>query len=158
MELKRSVLAVMTAGLALTALARADSAPQPNPFSKYADPNGVVLAVETPFINMNGAVRLTVYADEPTFLEEAAAKHQAVIDENGVAIMRLGALEKGDYAFVAYYDANGDGVLNRGRIIGRPKEPLAFSNGVKPRLRKPRFEETKVNVAPGSVVVLTIDD
>jgi len=48
--------------------------------------------------------------------------------------------------------------LNRGKVIGRPKEPLAFSNGVKPKLRKPRFEEAKVDVVPGSVVVLTLDD
>ncbi len=154
----KSAIAPILASLALGAVAHADSAPRPNPFAKYADPNGVVLAVETPFTDATGAVRLTVYEDEPTFLEEASAKYQAPIDADGVAILRLGALKKGDYAFVAYYDENGDGKLNRGKIIGRPKEPLAFSNGVKPKLRKPRFDEAKVEVTPGSVVVLTIED
>ncbi len=137
---------------------RADSAPQPNPFAKFADPDGVVLAVETPFAAERGSVRLSVYEDELSFLERAAAKHFADLDEDGVAILRLGAIEPGDYAFVVYYDANGDGKLNRGKILGKPKEPVAFSNGVRPKLRKPTFDETKVDVAAGSVVVIRIED
>ncbi len=138
--------------------ARADSAPKPNPFAKYADPDGVVLAVETPFAEERGSVRLTVYDDEQSFLEEAATKHFATLDEDGVAIMRLGAIEPGEYAFVVYYDENGDGKLNRGKLLGKPKEPLAFSNGVRPKLRRPKFEEAKVDVEPGSVVVIRIED
>ena len=49
-------------------------------------------------------------------------------------------------------------MLNRGKVLGRPKEPVAFSNGVVPKLRKPRYDETKVAVAPGSVVVITLKD
>lgn len=146
----------IVAGVLGASSAIADFAPESNPFAKYADPEGVVLAVETPFA-AEGAVRLTVYGNEELFLEEATAKHQAILDDNGVAILRLGALEPGPYAFVAYYDENGDGVLNRGKVLGKPKEPYVFSNGVKPKLRKPKFEEAKVDVAPGSVIVMTID-
>ena len=156
--LRRKVIGIATAAGALGAgAALADSAPEPNPFAKYADPNGVVLAVETPFEG-HGAVRLSVYGDEDLFLEEATAKHQATLDDNGIAILRLGALEPGPYAFVAYYDENGDGKLNRGKVLGKPKEPYAFSNGVRPKLRKPKFEEAKVDITRGSVVVITIDD
>jgi uncharacterized protein (DUF2141 family) len=35
---------------------------------------------------------------------------------------------------------------------------VAFSNGVKPKLGKPSFEETKVAVNENSVVVITLDD
>lgn len=141
------------AGMAVAATSKID-----NPFNQHADPEGVVLAISTPFFNDQGDVRLSVYDDEKTFLEEAAAKYQATLNEDGVAIVNLGAIAPGDYAFVAYYDENGDGKLNRGKVFSRPKEPFAFSNGVKPKLRRPTFEETKVDVELGSVVVITLDD
>ncbi len=148
-----SGLAAIAAGAAL-----ADNVPAADAFARYADPDGVVLAVSAGFAAPGGAVRLSVYDDEAAFLEHAAAKHEAQIGEDGVAVVPLGDLRPGAYAFVAYYDENGDGRLNRGGILGKPKEPYAFSNGVKPKLRKPRFEEAKVEVDRGSVVVLTLDD
>lgn len=129
----------------------------PYDFSRYADPDSVVLAVRADFTAIGGSVRLAVYDDDEAFLERAAVKHEATVDANGVAAMTLHGLEPGAYAFVAYYDENGDGKLNR-TAIGAPKEPYAFSNGVKPKLRKPRFDEAKVEVAPGAVVVMTLRD
>ncbi|MHA7870886.1 MAG: DUF2141 domain-containing protein [Hyphococcus sp.] len=138
--------------------ARADSAPAPDPFSQYADPNGVVAAVRTAFKASPGKpVRLSVYDSEDNFLEMPAMKHQGELDASGVALVRLLGLEPGAYAFAAYLDENGDGKLNRG-ALGIPKEPVAFSNGVVPKLRRPAFDETKVDVAPGSVVVITLED
>lgn len=128
----------------------------PDTFARFADPQGVVLAVTADF-GAGGAVRLAVYGDEQAFLERAEAKHEARLDDNGLAIVPLGALSPGTYAFVAYFDENGDGKLNRG-ALGRPKEPIAFSNGVRPKLRKPRFDEAKVEVNRGSVVVLAFED
>ncbi|MBB5517534.1 DUF2141 domain-containing protein [Amphiplicatus metriothermophilus] len=104
------------------------------------------------------AVRLMVYDDPGAFLEETAAKYEARLDDEGVARLSLAALAPGPYAFVAYLDENGDGRLNRGGLLGRPKEPYAFSNGVKPKLRRPRFEEAKIDVAPGAVVVITLEN
>ena len=146
--------------LAAASAAHADSAPRDiNPFAKYADPAIAVAAVKTEFSAAAGqAVRLTIYDSEEAFLEHARAKIEARVDADGVAVLPLDLLEPGEYAFAAYLDENGDGVLNRGKILGRPKEPVAFSNGVKPKLRKPRYDETKVVVSPGSVVVITLDD
>ena len=132
---------------------------------EQADPKGVVLTVQTPFSpvvkkdedDARGYVRLSVYDSRETFLEEASLKVTAPVNEKGEAILPLGPLTPGDYAFVAYYDKNGDRKLNRG-LIGRPKEPLAFSNGVRPRVRKPKFKDAKIGVAPGSVIVLQIKD
>lgn len=148
---------VIAASVLGASVASADMAPEANPFAKYADPAGVVLAVETPFEG-RGAVRLSIYDDEEQFLEEPTAKHQAALNGNGIAILKLGALTPGTYAFVAYYDENGDGVLNRGKVLGKPKEPYIFSNGVKPKLRKPNFDEAKIDVVTGSVIVMTIED
>ncbi len=136
--------------------AQADSASIGNPFKEYADPNAVVAAVQTAFDAKPGqAVRLAVYDSADSFLEFAAVKHQGALDDTGLALVRFLGLKPGVYAFVAYLDQNGDGKLNRG-ALGAPKEPVAFSNGVVPKLRRPRFDETKVDVAPGSVVVITL--
>lgn len=147
------------AGLAASALALgaafADSAPAPNPFSKFSSANAVVLAIKSEFAPAGGHVRVTVYDGAANFLETAAAKHDAVVNEEGLALLTIADLTPGDYAFVAYYDRNGDGKLNRS-VLGKPKEPYIFSNDVRPKLRKPTFDETKVAVAPGEVVVLTL--
>ncbi len=145
---------------AAASVAHADSVPASiDGFAKYSDPSHIVAAVKTDFRAAAGqAVRLTIYDSEEGFLEHARAKHAALLDADGVAVLSLGDLEPGDYAFAAYLDENGDGVLNRGKVLGRPKEPVAFSNGVKPKLRKPRYDETKVYAGPGSVVVITLDD
>lgn len=144
--------------LAGAGAAHADSAPGPNPFLKFANPSGAVAAVQTAFAAEPGkAVRLAIYDSEEAFLEQARAKLEATLDETGLALLPL-ELEPGQYAFAAYLDENGDGKLNRGKILGRPKEPVAFSNGAKAKLRKPHFDEAKVDVTVGSVVVITLED
>jgi uncharacterized protein (DUF2141 family) len=147
-----AVAAAVAAGTAL-----ADNAPAPDALAQYADPTSVVLAVKTAFPAPGGSVRVSVY-DDKAFLENAILKQQATLDKDGVALLTLRGLDPGAYAFVAYYDANGDGRLNRGGLLGKPKEPVVFSNGVRPKLRKPHFDEAKIDVAPGSVVVLTLED
>lgn len=150
--------AALIAAVLVAEAALADSAPGPAAFARFSDPESIVLAVTADFEAAGGAVRLAVYADETAFLERAAAKHEARMGPDGVAVLPLKDLAPGEYAFVAYYDANGDGKLNRGGVLGRPKEPVAFSNGVKPKLRRPRFDEAKVAVDRGAVVVLAFDD
>lgn len=140
-------------GLLLASAAVADTASPA--LEAYAETDKVVLAVEAGAHAAGGAVRLTVFESEKTFLEQPASKHQAIVNEDGVAVIALADLEAGDYAFAAYYDRNGDGKLNR-NFVGAPKEPVAFSNGFKPKLRKPTFSETKVDVAPGALVVISL--
>lgn len=139
--------------------ANADSAPAGNPFIKYANPYGAVAAIHTIFEAEPGqSVRLAVYDSEEAFLENALTKLEARLDATGLALVPLGNLAPGEYAFAAYLDENGDGKLNRGKILGRPKEPVAFSNGAKAKLRKPHFDEAKVVIAPGQVIVITLDE
>lgn len=138
--------------------ALADLAPAPDGVARHADPSNVVLAVRTAFSAAGRSVRLAVYDDKGRFLERAVLKHQAMVNEDGLALMTLRGLRPGAYAFVAYLDQNGDGRLNRDGLLGRPKEPFVFSNGVRPKFKKPDFDEVKVEVAPGSVVLLRLDD
>ena len=129
----------------------------PDPFSKFSAADAVVLAVRSEFAPAGGHVRVTVYDGAASFLEAAAGKHEATVNDEGIALISLEDLKPGEYAFVAYYDENGDGKLNR-NVVGKPKEPYIFSNDVRPKLRKPTFDEAKVAVAPGEVVVLTLED
>lgn len=118
---------------------------------------GPVASVQTAFAAEEGqAVRVTIYNSKDDFLEQPYDKREGVLDGRGVALVPLGDLAPGDYALAAYLDRNGDGQLNRGKIFGIPKEPVAFSNGVVPKLSKPTFEQTKVTVRDDSVVVITL--
>ncbi len=123
--------------------------------SAYAQPEAVVLAIKADFAPAGSAVRLTVYDDADRFLDAPLIKDMGTVNAEGVAVIALSNLAAGDYSFAAYYDANGDGKLNRS-MFGWPKEPFVFSNDVRPMLRKPRFNETAVAVEPGDVVVLTL--
>ena len=149
-------LAISAAAFGVGA-ASADNAPAPNPYSQFSSMNAVVLAIRSEFAPKGGHVRVTVYDGEANFLETASGKFEATVNDDGVALLTLEDLAPGEYAFVAYFDENGDGKLNR-NVVGKPKEPFIFSNDIRPKLRKPTFAETKVAVAPGEVVVLTLKD
>ncbi len=143
--------------IALAGSAWAEPAEPANLFALKAD--GPVAAVRANFDAEPGqAVRITIYDSAEQFLEKPYAKRNGRIDESGLAIVPLDDIEPGEYSLAAYLDENGDGKLNRGKILGFPKEPVAFSNGVKPKLGKPSFDETKVAVGTDSIVVITLDD
>ena len=91
-------------------------------------------------------------------MQSALAKLEAPLDETGLAVVPLEGLGAGEYSFAAYLDQNGHGVLNRGKILGRPKEPVAFSKIGAPKLSRPEFKDAKVRVAPGDVVVITLEN
>ncbi len=154
------VVRTVLASIALTVFATAALAESAAPLGLYSLKSaGPVAAVQTTFAAEPGqAVRITIYSNEDDFLETPYAKREGRINENGLAVVPLPDLEPGEYSLAAYLDENGDGKLNRGKILGFPKEPVAFSNGVKPTLGKPSFKETKVSVNADSVVVITLDD
>ena len=154
------VLSVIGAMLALTGPAFAGPSVEPvNLYSVRAITQGPVAAIKTNFEESAGKkVRIAIYDSEENFLESPRARRYGKLGENGFALISLKDLEPGEYSLAAYVDVNGDGRLNRGSFLGRPKEPVAFSNGVTPKLRKPRFDETKVVVDEDSIVVITLDD
>ncbi len=52
-------------------------------------------------------------------------------------------LAKGKYAVAIFYDKNSDKVCNR-NFVGIPTEKYGFSNGIKPVLSAPSFEDTQI--------------
>lgn len=156
----RLLSVAVLAALAGPAFAGSEAAAPAGPANLYSiKADGPVAAVQTTFATTPGqAVRVTIYNSAETFLEAPFAKRYAHINERGLAIVPLHNIAPGEYSIAAYLDENGDGKLNRGKILGIPKEPVAFSNGIVPKLSKPSFDETKVSVAADSVVFITLDN
>lgn len=150
----KKIFAYVACAAALTGIALADSTSGNFTSTGRSD---VILAVNAAFAPVNGNVRVTVYDSSANFLESPSAKYQASVNTNGRAFIDLGPIAPGEYAFVAYYDENRDGKLNRG-ALGIPMEPYAFSNGAKPKFRKPRFEEASVSIGAGSIVKIELDN
>ena len=154
------MLNLLGIGALLAGAAAAQQAEPTEPLtlmSFRADPAMAVAAVQTMIPSAPGkAVRLTIYDNEADFLKTPYTKLQAIVNENGLAVLPLDTLEPGEYSIAAYLDKNGDGKLNRDGRFGIPKEPVAFSNGFKIKMRKPHFDETKVEVEPGAVIVITL--
>ena len=154
---KHLIVAMVGAASLAAGAAHADRAAIPGALARFAVADAVVLAIRSDFPAAGGHVRLTVYDSPATFLESPRTRVEGVVNEEGVALLPLRDLAPGDYSFVAYLDENGDGKLNL-NVFGRPKEPFIFSNNIRPKLRKPTFDETKVQVALGEVIELTLKD
>jgi uncharacterized protein (DUF2141 family) len=56
-------------------------------------------------------------------------------------------LPPGQYAVVAFQDANGNGKLDK-NFLGIPKEPYGFSNGARGSAGPPKFSEAAVTLSP----------
>lgn len=65
-------------------------------------------------------------------------------------------LPPGRYAIAAFHDANGNRTFDTNRL-GMPREAWAVSNGVRPRLRAPRFEEAVLTITADTRVVLRVE-
>lgn len=156
-----SVAALLIGASAISAAIADDLAPL-DPFAKFADPLQSVLAVQTTFEGRGDVVRVVVYDSADNFLEQPSARYDGRLDDTGLALIPISILSRsqqmsGDYALVIYLDENNDGRLNR-NFLGKPKEPFIFSNNIKPKLSKPSFDQTRVQLAPGKVVVVTLQD
>ena len=56
-------------------------------------------------------------------------------------------LPPGQYAAVAFQDANGNGKLDK-NFLGIPQEPYGFSNGARGSAGPPKFSEAAVTLSP----------
>lgn len=149
----RAGIAALTIA-SIAAPASADSAPRATSVDGAA-PGVSHLTVKTETISVGGRLRIAIYANENDFLKNAVSKYETSVDELGVARISLDDLTTGAYAVVVYHDVNMDGRLNR-TPLGLPKEPYAFSNGVRPKLRRPKFGEAAVVVAPGANIQISL--
>jgi uncharacterized protein (DUF2141 family) len=72
----------------------------------------------------------------------------------GTVEMRISNVRPGRYAIAVYHDVNGNGTLDR--VVGIPREPYGFSNGVG-RGGIPSFEGALIEVSePTTVITVTV--
>jgi uncharacterized protein (DUF2141 family) len=91
----------------------------------------------------DGQVVVMLFADDGGFPRDVrrAAYSAAAPIEDGVALIRLGDVEPGSYAVVAFHDADGDGRMDT-NLLGMPTEGVGVVNWTG---RRPRFDDV---VAP----------
>lgn len=79
----------------------------------------------------------------------AEAQTSAEPDTDGVTC-RFENVDPGRYAVSVSHDVNENGKVDT-RAFGIPKEPWGVSNGVRPRLRAPRFEEAAFDLGEAEI-------
>jgi uncharacterized protein (DUF2141 family) len=136
------------AGLLWLAMVAAPGAPV------CAEQAGAVLRVQVEGLEQQSPkVYVSVYADEDTWLGEEPAATAAIDPATGVYVAAI-SLQPGRYAFTAYLDSNGNGELDS-NFIGIPKEPVALSNGARPRFGPPKFDDAAFSLeAAGATQVI----
>jgi uncharacterized protein (DUF2141 family) len=60
-------------------------------------------------------------------------------------IIRFDSLSFGTYAVAAMHDENGDEKMNF-NLLGMPKEGYCFSNNIRPKFRRPTWNEAKFDI------------
>lgn len=85
-----------------------------------------------------GDVRLAVYNNAETFLEDEGIIYSAIVPvETNTSIQTIFHIPFGDYAVAVYHDENSNGKLDM--FMGVPTEPYGFSNDAKGVLGPPSF-------------------
>jgi len=95
---------------------------------------------------IKGKIQIAIFNESVLFPEKGKAYGVEYFDVNAQVMQVLIAdLPYNGYGIVLFHDLNSDKVCNL-NFMGIPKESYGFSNNVKPMLKAPSFESTKVNL------------
>ncbi len=89
-----------------------------------------------------GKLHIAIYDNAESFPKEGQflMKKQLPADQRLVIIDNL---KFGEYAIAVYHDENNNGKLDK-NFLGIPTEPYAFSNDLKPKWKRPTYEEAVI--------------
>lgn len=85
-----------------------------------------------------GQVRVAVYTKDNWLGQEPLAR--VWTPAKGETVTAKFTLPPGEYAVAVLHDLNDNGRMDY-RLMRLPKEPFGFSNGAKPKLGPPKFED-----------------
>lgn len=125
---------------ALAGLALASLAPLPG-LAQVADLTIRVIGADT----TEGAVEISLFNSAESFMREPFLQMSGVAVDGGAYEANFAAVPTGEYAAVAVHDENNNGQLDNG-LLGFGGESFGFSNGVRPLLGWPAFEDAAVTV------------
>jgi uncharacterized protein (DUF2141 family) len=120
-----------------------------------ATAGGAELLVRVDYVRSEqGVLRCAVFDAAAGFPMriEAAARRRALAPRTPVTECRFDALEPGSYAVAVVLDANDNATVDT-NLVGMPTEAWAVSRNITPRLRKPRFDEARVELVEGRTVL-----
>lgn len=97
-----------------------------------------------------GQILLNVYKDQETFSKDKPFKKIMVAKKllsNGSTIVEV-PLEPGTYGITLLDDEDSNGDMNK-NMVGMPKEGFGFSNFFLEKMKRPAFDDFKIQVAAG---------
>ncbi len=105
-----------------------------------------------------GAIGAALYASSDGFPGDQAKAAQTSMRPRTASVDSIvfRGLVPGQYAVSVFHDTNSNGKLDA-NMFGMPKEPWGVTRNVRPRLRAPRFDETKVSVSADTRVDVRVE-
>ena len=103
-----------------------------------------------------GTVEVSLFNSAETFMREPFLQMAGQRVENGTYEADFAAVPTGDYAVVVVHDENGNGQFDNG-LFGIGGEAYGFSNGVRPMVGWPDFEDAAVSVEEDTTIEIELD-
>ena len=118
-----------------------------------ADPVDVVIQI-TNIEKPVGSLRLAIYADETTYLNNAyeSMKAKATGDTQTLVFKNI---PRGVFAVSVHHDVNDNDQFDTG-LFGRPIEPYGFSNNARGTFGPAKWEDAKFEVT-GQIKTISIE-
>lgn len=117
--------------------------------------SGVTIEVSV-LRSQRGTVACRLYAQGGGFPSEPThIKEQRVKAAGPTVRCSFTELPAGTYAVAVLHDENGNGTLDT-NFLGIPKEGVGVTMNPKPRMRAPRWDEAKFELAAGAHPVLAV--
>lgn len=99
----------------------------------------VVEIAVTGIVQARGHVRVQLCTKD-TFLKPSCPYQGAAPATVGATVVKIDAVEPGEYAVQAFHDESDQGVVHQ-NFLGVPRERIGFSNDAAVHLRGPRFKD-----------------
>ena len=123
-------------------------------FASYTQAQETQIKV-TDIRSAKGTIILNIFKDNDSYDKQQPYK-QFVFDKkaltNGTLAIHC-VLESGTYGITLIDDENGDSKLNK-NFVGMPKEGFGFSNFFMTKMKKPSFDDFKVDLKTAAIPIL----
>ena len=100
----------------------------------------------------DGAVLVTLFNNETSWLK-TGIKNDKVKPVAPSTEIVFADLPAGEYAVWVHDDVNGNGILDKGWLFGKPKEPYGFSNDSGHMFGPAKWSEAKFTVKDADVTI-----
>lgn len=126
-------------------------------FTSPPDTGTLKLTIEN-IQSEEGNIMVALYKSKDNFLKEEKVYKSAVLPAQTPRVHFIfEEIPVDEYAIAVFHDKNGDGKMNF-KLFVIPKEPYGFSNNLKPRLKKPAFDDARFEVKGNTEMEISLID